>query len=172
MVTRRVKERVTGKRQGLLVHKWAPQLEILSHKSTGAFLSHCGWNSALESLCQGVPIIGWPLAGEQAHNSKMLEEEMGVCVELARGVQSTVVRLDVERIIELVVCKKGKGEEMKRKAMEISGKIRDAVREEGNQKGSSLKALEDFQRSILLRKRDEKDLIDSSVKHMPAFYIS
>ncbi|XP_031268633.1 UDP-glycosyltransferase 92A1-like [Pistacia vera] len=51
-------ERIRTKNQGILIFKWAPQLEILSHKSTGAFLSHCGWNSELESLCQGVPIIG------------------------------------------------------------------------------------------------------------------
>lgn len=43
---------------GLLVRNWAPQLEILAHKSTGAFLSHCGWNSVLESLSQGIPING------------------------------------------------------------------------------------------------------------------
>ena len=48
---------------GLLVRGWAPQLSILAHASTGAFLSHCGWNSVLESVTHGVPIIGWPLKG-------------------------------------------------------------------------------------------------------------
>ncbi|KAI8538331.1 hypothetical protein RHMOL_Rhmol09G0094300 [Rhododendron molle] len=81
-------DRVSDGKQGLLVRKWAPQLEILRHKSTVAFLSHCGWNSAMEGLSQGVPIIGWPLAAEQAYNAKMMVDEMGVCVELARGVGS------------------------------------------------------------------------------------
>ena len=43
-------ERIRDSQRGLLVHKWGPQLEILSHILTGAFLSHCGWNSVLESL--------------------------------------------------------------------------------------------------------------------------
>ncbi|KAM1049994.1 hypothetical protein TB2_031322 [Malus domestica] len=62
-------ERMSKRKQGLLVHNWAPQLEILSYKSTGFFVSHCGWNSVMESLSQGVPIVGWPLAAEQAYNS-------------------------------------------------------------------------------------------------------
>ncbi|KAL2485431.1 UDP-glycosyltransferase 92A1 [Abeliophyllum distichum] len=71
-------ERMARTKQGLVVHKWAPQLEILCHKSTGAFLSHCGWNSIMESLSQGVPIVGWPLAAEKGYTSKMLMEEMGL----------------------------------------------------------------------------------------------
>uniref|UniRef100_A0A6N2M727 anthocyanidin 3-O-glucosyltransferase n=1 Tax=Salix viminalis TaxID=40686 RepID=A0A6N2M727_SALVM len=63
--------------RGLLVHQWAPQMEILSHKSTSAFFSHCGWNSVLEGLSYGVPIIGWPMASEQFYNVKLLEEEIG-----------------------------------------------------------------------------------------------
>ncbi|GAB2285369.1 hypothetical protein Dimus_019822 [Dionaea muscipula] len=47
--------RMMCSKQGILVRKWAPQMEILSHESTGAFLSHCGWNSILESLSQGCP---------------------------------------------------------------------------------------------------------------------
>ncbi|KAK9932700.1 hypothetical protein M0R45_019925 [Rubus argutus] len=74
----RFEERMSETKQGLLVHNWASQLEILSHPATSAFVSHCGWNSVVESLSQGVPIIGWPLAAEQAYNSKMLVEEMGV----------------------------------------------------------------------------------------------
>ncbi|KAL2893542.1 Crocetin glucosyltransferase 3 [Bienertia sinuspersici] len=69
--------RVKEKKQGKLVRRWAPQLEILRNEATGGFLSHCGWNSVMEGLREGVPIIGWPLAAEQAYNSKMLVEEMG-----------------------------------------------------------------------------------------------
>lgn len=63
-------ERMRAKKQGLLMHAWAPQVEILAHESTtSAFLSHCGWNSVLESLSHAVPIIGWPLGADQFYNS-------------------------------------------------------------------------------------------------------
>ncbi|KAF2322261.1 hypothetical protein GH714_009638 [Hevea brasiliensis] len=101
-------ELINNRKQGLLVRNWAPQLEILSHKSTGAFLSHCGWNSVLESLSQGVPIIGWPLAAEQAYNSKMLAEEMGVSVELTRGLHSNITWKEVKKVVDLVMNQKGK----------------------------------------------------------------
>ncbi|XP_010241747.1 PREDICTED: UDP-glycosyltransferase 92A1-like [Nelumbo nucifera] len=149
-------ERVTESRRGLVVRTWAPQLEILSHKSTGAFLSHCGWNSSLESLSQGVPIIGWPLVAEQAYNSKMMEEEMGVCVELARGPDSRVLSEEVERVIELVMGEGEKGKEMKMKASEAAKKIRAAVRE-GDQLGSSVKALDDFLQTALSKRHENAD---------------
>ncbi|KAH9717861.1 UDP-glycosyltransferase 92A1 [Citrus sinensis] len=117
-------ERIEETKQGLLVRNWAPQLEILSHKSTGAFLSYCGWNSALESLSQGLPMIGWPIAAEQTYNSKMLVEEMGMAVELTRGVQSTIVGHDVKNVIEMVMDEAGKGQEMKAKAEKIGRQIR------------------------------------------------
>ncbi|KAL3829254.1 hypothetical protein ACJIZ3_018056 [Penstemon smallii] len=142
-------ERMANTKQGLIIHKWAPQLEILCHKSTGAFLSHCGWNSTMESLSQGVPIIGWPLAAEQGYNSKMLMEEMGVCVELTRGVQSSISRDGVKKVIEMVMGEGSKGEEMKKKAGEIGELIRGAVIEEGSHKGSSLKAMDEFVNALL-----------------------
>lgn len=144
------KERVTGveKKRGLLVRDWAPQMEILRHGSTGAFLSHCGWNSTMESLSQGVPIIGWPMAGEQSYNVKMMVEEMGVCVELARGAAGEVSREEVRRAIEAAMdAKGGKGEELRERAMEVREKIRSAVRE-GD--GSSVKAMDEFLRNLVM----------------------
>nr|QIA50550.1 hydroquinone glycosyltransferase [Bergenia purpurascens]QIZ12945.1 hydroquinone glucosyltransferase [Bergenia purpurascens] len=56
-------EKTKGK--GLVVPNWAPQAQILSHGSTGGFLTHCGWNSTLESVVNGIPLITWPLYAEQ-----------------------------------------------------------------------------------------------------------
>ncbi|KAH7839256.1 hypothetical protein Vadar_001854 [Vaccinium darrowii] len=142
-------ERISDRKQGLLVRKWAPQLEILRHKSTAAFLSHCGWNSVMEALSQGVPIIGWPLAAEQAYNAKMMVEEMGVCVDLARGVGSGVMAEEVRKVVELVSEEGGKGGEMKRKAVENGERMKAAMREEGVRKGSSVKAMDDFVSAIV-----------------------
>lgn len=44
---------------------WAPQTSVLSHPSLGGFVSHCGWNSTLESIWFGVPVAAWPLYAEQ-----------------------------------------------------------------------------------------------------------
>ncbi|PHU18740.1 hypothetical protein BC332_14435 [Capsicum chinense] len=145
-------ERVETSQKGLLVKSWAPQLQILSHPSTGAFLTHCGWNSVLESLSQGVPIISWPLAGEQAFNSKMLMEEMGVCVELTRWSSSDIEKEDVKKVVDIVLGESGKGKDMKEKANEIGMCIKGAVKEEGDFKGSSVKALDDFISTLLCRR--------------------
>ncbi|TKY57065.1 UDP-glycosyltransferase 92A1 [Spatholobus suberectus] len=142
-------ERMRDTKRGLLVHKWGPQLEILSHRSTGAFLSHCGWNSVLESLGHGVPMIGWPLAAEQAYNVKMLVEEMGVGVELTRTVETVISGEQVKKVIEIVMDQEGKGKEMKKKAKEIAAHMREATAEKGEEKGSSVRAMDDFVRTIL-----------------------
>ncbi|MCL7039103.1 hypothetical protein MKW94_027082 [Papaver nudicaule] len=146
-------ERMNESKKGLLVKQWAPQLEILSHQSTGAFLSHCGWNSTLESLSQGVPIIGWPLGAEQAFNSLMMEEEMGVCVGLANGSEAEVSSEHVQKVIEQVMDG-SKGEEMRKKATVIAEKICDAMREDegGHQKGSSVRSVDDFLASVTSKK--------------------
>ncbi|XP_039132822.1 crocetin glucosyltransferase 3-like [Dioscorea cayenensis subsp. rotundata] len=133
--------RVSGK--GLLLKSWAPQLEILAHKSTGVFISHCGWNSLLESLSWGVPIIGWPLAYDHFCLSKMMVEELGVCVELARGVEDEVESVEVERVIELVLDGE-KGKKMKKKAFKCMEMMREAMKDDGDVKGSSLIALDEF----------------------------
>ncbi|WCJ41495.1 UDP-Glycosyltransferase superfamily protein [Euphorbia peplus] len=142
-------DRINSTNQGMLVRNWAPQLQILSHKSTGAFLTHCGWNSVMESLSQGVPMMGWPLAGEQAYNSKMLAEEMGVSVELARGLESKISWEEVKNVVEMVMDENGKGAEMRKKAVEIGRLIRESVKENG----SSSKVLDEIVSMLLSRVR-------------------
>ncbi|KAL9995274.1 putative UDP-glucuronosyl/UDP-glucosyltransferase, UDP-glycosyltransferase family [Helianthus debilis subsp. tardiflorus] len=135
-------------KQGLVVHNWAPQLEILCHRATGAFLSHCGWNSVMESLSQGVPIIGWPMAAEQGYNAKMLVEEMGVCEVLTRGVHSRIAKEEVSRVVNLVLDKSegGEGEDMRKKASKLGDLIRASVEDN---KGSSYRAMDEFLTSAI-----------------------
>ncbi|GMH14981.1 hypothetical protein Nepgr_016822 [Nepenthes gracilis] len=61
---------------------WAPQVEILSHPAVGSFVSHCGWNSTLESLWFGVPIAAWPMYAEQQLNAFLLVRELGLAAEV------------------------------------------------------------------------------------------
>ncbi|KAJ4844828.1 hypothetical protein Tsubulata_043433 [Turnera subulata] len=144
-------ERAKDSGRGLIVQRWAPQVEILSHRSTGAFLSHCGWNSVLEALNNGVPLIGWGMAAEQFFNVKFLEEEWGVCVEVARGKTCEVRHEDVRTKIELVMNQTEKRKEMTRKACEIKEMMRSATRDEDGSKGSSVQALDDFFNAAMLR---------------------
>ncbi|XVE60043.1 hypothetical protein DITRI_Ditri05aG0095100 [Diplodiscus trichospermus] len=137
-------DRIRESKKGLIVHKWAPQVEILSHKSTSAFLSHCGWNSVLESLSHGVPLLGWAMAAEQFFNVKLLVEEVGVCVEVARGKSCQVKHQDVAAKIELVMSESEKGKDMRRKACQVREMIKNAMKDDKGFKGSSLKAMDDF----------------------------
>jgi UDP:flavonoid glycosyltransferase YjiC (YdhE family) len=130
--------RARAANRGLLVHGWAPQVSILAHGSTGAFLSHCGWNSVLESLTHGVPIVGWPLSAEQFYNVKTLAEEWGVCVEVARG---NLERSAVESCKVAEGIEKMMGAEVRRRVAEVQEVMKRAWAEDG---ASSRAALQEF----------------------------
>ncbi|KAG9447677.1 hypothetical protein H6P81_013805 [Aristolochia fimbriata] len=147
--------RMEETKQGFLFRGWAPQMEILEHQSTGMFLSHCGWNSSLESLSKGVPIIAWPLSGEQLYNSHLMEAELGVAVEIARGHLSEVDSGHIAGVIATAMGKTEKGEEMRKKAERLRKVMEDAVRDEEGRKGSSARAFDDFiETALLLRSKD------------------
>ncbi|KAM3372496.1 hypothetical protein ACQJBY_019400 [Aegilops geniculata] len=120
--------------RGLVVRCWAPQVEILAHPATGGFLTHCGWNSAQESLACGVPMVGWPLSAEQFYNAKLLVEEMGVCVELARGAAAAVTRDEVAEAVERVLGETSRVRAaMRRKAVEMKEVIDAATDGDGEE---------------------------------------
>ncbi|KAJ7968242.1 Glycosyltransferase [Quillaja saponaria] len=74
------------KDRGLIV-SWCPQEQVLSHPSIGGFLTHCGWNSTIESLSWGVPMICWPFLYEQPTNCRFACTEWGIGLELAFNVK-------------------------------------------------------------------------------------
>nr|CAB3485382.1 unnamed protein product [Digitaria exilis] len=62
-------EQIEGR--GMVITGWAPQLEILAHGATAAFMSHCGWNSTMESMSHGKPMLAWPMHGDQPWDAEL-----------------------------------------------------------------------------------------------------
>uniref|UniRef100_A0ACD5ZQK2 Uncharacterized protein n=1 Tax=Avena sativa TaxID=4498 RepID=A0ACD5ZQK2_AVESA len=94
-------ERTGGR--GLVVKSWAPQVDVLRHRATGAFVTHCGWNSVLEGVMAGVPMICWPMYAEQRMNKLLMVGEMGVAVEMVGWLQGLVRAGEVEAKVRLVM---------------------------------------------------------------------
>ncbi|XP_074317709.1 anthocyanidin 3-O-glucosyltransferase 2-like [Silene latifolia] len=101
---------------------WAPQAAVLAHQAIGGFVSHCGWNSILESIWFGVPLATWPMYSEQQLNAFTLVKELGLAVEIKMD-----YRWDFKKGNCLV-----KAEEVEngvRKLMNMDDKMRGRVRE-------------------------------------------
>lgn len=130
-------ERTRGR--GLIIQGWAPQALILSHPSVGGFVTHCGWNSKIEGVSAGLPMITWPHCAEQFLNEELIMNALKV--GLAVGVQSitnrtmkaheiSVVKRDqIERaVVELMGDETG-AEERRARAKELKEKARKAIDE-------------------------------------------
>ncbi|KAJ6390610.1 hypothetical protein OIU77_024759 [Salix suchowensis] len=101
-------ERTKGR--GLVVPSWAPQPQVLSHGSTGGFLTHCGWNSTLESVVSGVPLIVWPLYAEQKMNAWMLTQDIKVALRPKASGNGLIGREEIANVARGLM----EGEEGKR----------------------------------------------------------
>ena len=87
-------ERVHGR--GMVTRGWMNQQVILQHDSVAGFLSHCGWNSVLESVTAGVPLAVWPMGFEQPINAKLVVDELRVAVRVRTSDGGLVKRRDFE----------------------------------------------------------------------------
>ncbi|MCD9638595.1 hypothetical protein HAX54_022655 [Datura stramonium] len=119
-------ERVVGR--GLVVRNWAPQLEILAHLSTGGFLSHCGWNSCIESISMGVPLATWPMNFDQPFNAIFVTNllKIGITVKSWARREELVTATAIENAVKTLMGTT-EGEEMRWRTVELSNKIKSCV---------------------------------------------
>jgi hypothetical protein len=133
------------KERGLLA-SWCPQEQVLSHPSIGGFLTHSGWNSTIESVCGGVPIISWPFFAEQQTNCRYSCNEWGIGMEIDGGGK----RGEIESLVrELMVGEKGK--ELKKKAVAWKKLAEEAT---SRPTGSSYVNMDKMINEVLLSARD------------------
>ncbi|PIA47359.1 hypothetical protein AQUCO_01400200v1 [Aquilegia coerulea] len=124
--------------QGLLV-SWCSQLEVLAHEAVGCFLTHCGWNSTIEALSLGVPMVAMPQYIDQPTDAKFVEDIWRVGVRAKVDEKGVVQREEIENCIKDVM-QGGRGEELKRNAVRWKELAKEAV-DEG---GSSDKNIDNF----------------------------
>ncbi|XP_074263053.1 7-deoxyloganetin glucosyltransferase-like isoform X2 [Silene latifolia] len=96
-----------------LITSWCDQETVLKHSSVGGFLTHCGWNSTLDTICGGVPVLCWPFFAEQQTNCWFSCGKWGIGLEIDGNVDRTEVEKQVRELME-----GEKGEEMRKNAME------------------------------------------------------
>ncbi|KFK39500.1 hypothetical protein AALP_AA3G251800 [Arabis alpina] len=137
---------------------WAPQVAVLANPAIGGFVTHCGWNSTLESLWFGVPTAAWPLYAEQKFNAFMMVEELGLAVEIKKhwrgdlmaGVAAeTVTAEEIERGIK---CLMEEDSDVRKRVKEMSDKCHVALMDGG----SSRIGLKMFVQDVMKNSRDKE----------------
>ncbi|XP_042506464.1 UDP-glycosyltransferase 73C3-like [Macadamia integrifolia] len=133
-------ERTKGR--GLLIRGWAPQVLILSHRAVGGFVTHCGWNSTLEGVSAGVPMITWPMFADQFYNEKLIVQIWGIGVRI--GVEDCclvgegeklgvyVKGEEIEKAIRMLMDGGEEGEVVREKARVVEDLANRAVEEGGS----------------------------------------
>ncbi|XP_075485688.1 UDP-glycosyltransferase 76B1-like [Primulina tabacum] len=124
-------------KRGCIV-KWAPQQEVLSHPAVGGFWTHSGWNSVLESICEGVPMICSSLFADQPVNSRYVSDVWQLGIKLEYGLK----REEIESAIRKIMLDR-QGQEIRERALHLKEKIDVSLKTDGFS-SQSLNALSDL----------------------------
>ncbi|TKW26249.1 hypothetical protein SEVIR_3G175500v4 [Setaria viridis] len=135
-------ERTRGR--GMVVKNWVPQAEVVRHEAVGAFVTHCGWNSALEAIMSGLPMICWPLYAEQGMNKVFMVEEMKIAVEL-QGYEELVKAEEVEAKVRLVM-ETEEGKILRERLAVAREKALEATKEGGSSEVAFAEFLRDLEK--------------------------
>ncbi|KAF5770971.1 putative UDP-glucuronosyl/UDP-glucosyltransferase [Helianthus annuus] len=118
-----------------ILWKWAPQQEVLGHEAIGAFWTHSGWNSTVESVCEGVPMICSPFWGDQPLDARYVSDVWKVGVYLENGWKREEITNAIRRVMA--------DEEMRETSRGLKQKL-DASLIEGGSSYESVESLVDY----------------------------
>jgi hypothetical protein len=106
---------------------WAPQQRVLSHPSVGCFISHCGWNSTLEGVSNGVPFLTWPYFADQFLNESYICDIWKNGLKLKADDNGIIKRGEIKSKVEQVVG----DEKFKARALQLKDMATESVSEGG-----------------------------------------
>ncbi|GAY63456.1 hypothetical protein CUMW_225760 [Citrus unshiu] len=115
---------------------WAPQQKALNHPSIACFLSHCGWNSTLEGVSNGIPFLCWPYFAEQFLNEKYICDSWKVGLRFDKKESGIITREEIKNRVDQVLGDR----DFKARALGLKEKAMSSIREGG----SSRKAFQNF----------------------------
>ncbi|XP_060207586.1 nuatigenin 3-beta-glucosyltransferase-like [Lycium barbarum] len=128
-----------GRKKGLIIRGWAPQLTILEHSAIRGFMTHCGWNSVLEAIVAGVPLLTWPVFAEQFYNEKLVEVvglgvKVGaeVCNLEGTAICPVIGSEKIKKAIEQLMSDSEESQKIREKAMDMSKMAKNATEEGGS----------------------------------------
>ncbi|KAK7266558.1 hypothetical protein RIF29_19206 [Crotalaria pallida] len=106
---------------------WAPQQKVLGHPAIACFVSHCGWNSTMEGLSNGVPFLCWPYFGDQIYNKKYICDELKVGLGFESEANGVVAREEIKKKVDQVI----NDENIRSRSLELKEKLLNNLAEGG-----------------------------------------
>jgi len=139
--------------KGYIIWDWAPQLLILEHPATGGIVTHCGWNSTLESVNAGLPMITWPVFAEEFYNEKLLVDVLKIGIPVGAKVNKLWTNISVEEMVrreEIVKAVKilmgisQESNEMRKRAKKLGDAAKRTIEEGGHSYNNLIQLIDEL----------------------------
>nr|AGU14085.1 UDP-glycosyltransferase [Cicer arietinum] len=162
-------ERMKESKKGYIIWNWAPQILILDHPAIGGIVTHCGWNSILESLNVSLPMITWPMFAEQFYNEKLLVDVLKIGVPVGAKVnkfwlntveEEVVKREEIVKAVEILMGNGQEGKKMRMRARKFGDAAKRTI-EKGGYSYNNLIQLLDELTSLKIARELEKSRLDN-----------
>jgi len=146
-------ERMKESNKGYIIWDWAPQLLILDHPATGGFVTHCGWNSVLECVNAGLPMITWPLFSEQFYNEKLLVDVLKIGVPVGAkenkfwidiSADGIVRKEEIAKAVEILMGSGQESKEMRMRAKKLGDAAKRTIEEGGDSYNNLIQVIDEL----------------------------
>ena len=158
-------QRMKENKKGYIIWNWAPQLLILDHPATGGIVTHCGWNSILESLSVGLPMIAWPMFAEQFYNEKLLVDVLKIGVSVGskvnkfwsnEGDDAVIRREEIVKAVEILMGSGKESKEMRMRAKKLGDAAKKSIDEDGSSYNNLMQLIDELKSLKTSRSLDKQ----------------